>query len=339
MSDSIKPIPDAAGYDEAAHRRQRSTGVVIAIGLLLLIGGFTWILASGRVATSNPFWFVGLLVIFAASLTCVSIAFKWMGLCSENEAFSLPQGSIRTLLAIGIMVLFVVFGLDALNTDGSAVPRSVVSPQTAEVAMVPPGTTVAAEVRRYAEMGVLAVPQAAAAPEPGAAAPPQTLRLLRVEAKKPSEVADMQKQLLTTLITLLTTVIGFYFGSRSAEVARDKGAADVKGGDAGEPGGLKTDLDEIDSGRKDFDRRLEDVQPKLNRVPAPSDIEALKAGFNELVQLQQVLTTQRNAFDAARVKAASEGGPWDAVTRALAALKTRQEAASKRLKDLEAKLQ
>lgn len=363
MSDQKKPPADDA--DERLEQRQRATGKAIGSGLFALIFSFTAVLVWPRLLEpSNPFWFVGLLVIFGASLTLVSIAFKWMKLSSTNEAFSLPQGSIRTLLAIGIMVLFVVFGLAAMSTDGRYTAR-VVEPQTPETAVVPPGTTVASEIQRYAAQNVLAIPQPVAAPAAGATAPPPTLRLLRVERveeKKPPDIADMQKQLLTTLITLLTTVIGFYFGSRSAEVARDKGAADPKPGDpkpgdpepgdpkpggghaGGEPGttgappALQAELDAAAAESADVDARLQAVQAKLATAPAGDQVQALRDDAAVLAAEQAAIAADRRTLDSTVAAALAAGGPWDAATPQAAALRTRQQALLTRLLALEAEL-
>ena len=45
------------------------------------------------------------------------------------------------------------------------------------------------------------------------------LRLYPVAMETPAASVDMQKQIITALITLLTSVVSFYFGSRTVEAA------------------------------------------------------------------------------------------------------------------------
>jgi len=96
-------------------KNQRTTGIAVAAGLLLLVFGFSAVLSlSTQTARSNPIWFIGMLIIFASSLALIAVVFRWLGLAAPAEAFGLPAGSIRTLLAAGVMVLFAVFGLQTL---------------------------------------------------------------------------------------------------------------------------------------------------------------------------------------------------------------------------------
>ena len=194
---------------------QRRTGVWVAGGLLLLVFGFTAALAlPAYVDHSNPFWFLALLVIFSAALALIAVAFRWLGMAAPEEAFALPSGSIRTLLAIGVMMLFVVFGLAAVSVNDSGF-MSRVSEQPIATAMAPAASAaLAAEIQRYERQGIAAVVEQADASS-------AVLKLHRIEHFKPAETSDMQKQLITALTTLLTSVISFYFGSRSVEAVRD----------------------------------------------------------------------------------------------------------------------
>ena len=100
---------------------QRRTGLWVAIGLLLLVFGLTIALTlPAYVDRSNPFWFVGMLVIFGGSLALIAMVFSWLGLASREESFALPSGSVRTLLAVGVMVLFSVFGLASISVSDSS---------------------------------------------------------------------------------------------------------------------------------------------------------------------------------------------------------------------------
>jgi len=96
--------------------KQERTGILVAVGLLVLVFGFAAMLALPTIVLrSNPVWFIGLLIIFGGSLALIAVVFRWLGLQAPGEAFGLPSGSVRTLLAVGVMVLFAVFGLAAIS--------------------------------------------------------------------------------------------------------------------------------------------------------------------------------------------------------------------------------
>lgn len=189
--------------------------------LLVLAVGLAWFVSQnaedpGR-ATFN---FIALVIIFMAALTLAASVFSGLKLANVNEAFGLPSGSVRALLAIGIMILFVVFGLPIVAPSGSGPARLQDRPfRTFQTdAMALPKTTqelraqgLTVVVTDYGQPAVPAPPGQVAVP-----ARPAQLEVFTTTTARPAEELDFSKQLLTAIITLLTSVISFYFGSRSA---------------------------------------------------------------------------------------------------------------------------
>lgn len=270
--------------------------LVVAVLLVGLVNELTGS-KDRRPDPSNPFWFVGLLVIFGASLTLIAVVYRWLGMADQAEAFALPSGSIRTLLAIGIMVLFTVFGLKFFDTAGqaSSVPRLANEPMH-EVDV--PTADKDAEVKRYREAGVLAMPSGAAS------AATVKLKLYRVDVGRPADVVDMQKQMLTAIVTLLTTVIGFYFGSRSAESARDKAAAPERAGDA-EFQALDADLKLLDGEIATVTGRLDGLK---GEEAGSESQDAFKAALSLLLPAADKLVSDRAALGAALVEVRQQRG-------------------------------
>lgn len=201
----------ASQYDEtvasaenwADNRRMKHIWGAMVLLLLGCIGLGIYSIANPE--HNETFNFIALLIIFMTALAASSIIFVSLKMGSNEEAFGLPSGSIRALLAIGIMILFVVFGLPVVSSQPEALstrPTTVPTEQVAEI------------VRLNQEQGLIVkvLGSTGAAGTPGA----QT----RLEIVQMNNVTDAQmdlnKQMLTAIITLLTTVIGFYFGSRSA---------------------------------------------------------------------------------------------------------------------------
>ena len=102
-----------------------------------------------RIDFRNPFWFVALLVIFGTALTLMALVFRSIDMSHRDEAFALPPGTIRTLLAVGIMVLFSVLGLRFFDPT-LATPRTIAKePIPGTVAAPPDGKALDDEIRRY----------------------------------------------------------------------------------------------------------------------------------------------------------------------------------------------
>ena len=292
--------------------RQEKTGILVSIGLLILVFGFTILLAyPAPVLRSNPVWFIGMLIIFGASMGLMAVVFSWLGLQAPGEAFGLPSGSIRTLLAIGVMVLFAVFGLAAISTDeGSQRPSDQPLPT---VAIVNGDTAVVqAEIKRYKALNVVAVPASISAS--GA-----ELKLYRMESFRSQEATDLQKQIITALVTLLTSVVSFYFGSRTVEAARN--AQTSKGGDT-----PPTLPDAVASDIAGLDTTLDALRKRLAALKSAKASEGSDAALaTQLSQASADLATAEASRTqiAAGVKDLATGTPTvDALTAAVAALKT-----------------
>lgn len=275
-----------------------------AAGLLLMVFAFTLALAV-PVFYDKPgtaFWFVGLLVIFGAALALIAMVFHALGLASADEAFGLPAGSLRSLLAVGVMVLFAVFGLQALMNDG-AVSLSGWQPFTTTVA---DAAQIQREVERYEKKGLLAIAGAAS----GAAG--TELRIDAPTRTTPAATQDIQKQIITALITLVTSVVSFYFGSRSVE-AMAKGATDGKGGGGGAvPGPVTEGIVRLDEGIAQAEAKLAALKAA---PPEPNkDLPALQA------QLQQ-LKTDRAAMAALAKDVASGAATAEQLSQRLQALR------------------
>lgn len=267
------------------------TGVLVALTLSLT--------GQATLNASNPFWLVGLIVLFGAALTLIATVFRSMGLENREEAFALPSGSIRTLLAIGIMVLFAVFGLTFFSGDGAAV-KKLSGESVVDVAAPSDPNGLSAEIKRYEDAGlVVAVLSRGVV---GANPVDAKLRLFRLDVSLRAEVTDSKKQVLTAVITLLTTVIGFYFGSRSAESARERAdrnnAAD--GGNPAPPTEPKT-----------FDAELAEATEqltKLQQASAPAGKEdELKQAVAVAVATGEKLKADRAALAKDMVEQALPG--------------------------------
>jgi len=197
-------------------------GIVVLLAGSVGLGLFDWLTKSD----SDIFKFIALLIIFMTALAACAVIFAGLGMQNPAEAFGLPPGSVRPLLAIGIMILLVVFGLPAI-----APPEGdMLAPR--EVAV--PAAQLDSAVRFHRDQGlnVRILAYGAAAAPATATGPAVTAAPARIEISGRAETrstaqGDLIKQLLTAIITLLTTIVGFYFGSRSVSEAARVAAANM----------------------------------------------------------------------------------------------------------------
>ena len=181
----------------------------IGLGLYAVLGG------NG--ASSEIFRFISLLIIFVAALASAATVFFGLNLANAQEAFGLPTGSVRALLAMGIMILFVVFGLPLTTAAPDAAER--IADKPVGTSTIPPGL-LQNEINAYRGQGLIVViadpgrsPGADPVTSPGT---PARVELYQKVRARPAEELEIGRQMLTAIVTLLTTVVGFYFGSRSA---------------------------------------------------------------------------------------------------------------------------
>jgi hypothetical protein len=199
----------------------------LAILLLGSLGLGLYGLFGGIDASSEIFRFISLLIIFMAALAAAATVFFGMQMGNVQEAFGLPTGSVRALLAMGIMILFVVFGIPLTSTPKNAPAR--LSDQPVSTVTVPLFQLPTAISQHEAQDLVVVVSDYGRVPNGTDAGAPAKIAVYQKVRARPAEELDIARQMLTAIVTLLTTVVGFYFGSRSAaESLRADAAAAAK---------------------------------------------------------------------------------------------------------------
>jgi uncharacterized membrane protein YidH (DUF202 family) len=224
-------VPDGAARELTWTEIALAFASVLALLLgAVALGIGAW--RTGAGGAGETFRFIALLIIFMAALAMTAGVFAWLRLSDREEAFGLPSGSVRAMIAIGIMILFVVFGLPAVSPVPSETPERIADKPLQSIQV--PRELLDDAVVRHQRQGLVVIVAdfgraraTASTLDPGA--PARIDVYARVKARAAEEL-DLSKQMLTAIITLLTTVIGFYFGSRSTT---DIAAAAVGGIRAG----------------------------------------------------------------------------------------------------------
>jgi Immunoglobulin I-set domain len=194
------------------------TAILIPLGLWFgLQGGLKWFNGKGEAMTNAPV--ILTLVVLAgvigllAVLMMTALAFSAVKLADKTQALGLPEGSVRAVIALSLIVIFVitvVFLFEGLS------PRlGTVEHQTLEQANAVPASMF---VSKHAE--------AQTAADTAAKGVLYTVERY-IDPSRASE--DFAKQIITTISTLVVSISAFYFGSTTAISAAKTGLPATSG--------------------------------------------------------------------------------------------------------------
>ena len=164
----------------------------------------------------------GVLLLLAA-LALVAVAFRSIDLHDRTQALGLPEGSIRAIIALALVVLFAILAVYLYSSAGQSTTwqiKDLTEEQAAatERNLWPQGrVTVRIEQPPKAQPAAAQPSPAQGAPPPPATAPEQpAAKLFTVQVREANTVRDdLAKQLLVLIGTLVTAVSSFYFGAKA----------------------------------------------------------------------------------------------------------------------------
>ena len=186
--------------------------VVAVIVMIAAFGGFYILNSLPTWLQSNSQTIVVLLVAGLVAVTLLlylgTVILRTAGLSSRKEALGMPEGSIRALIAMSLILMFAIIGVTVLYSGmgGEPIQSNGISQ---------------AELERLENVQIIAISVVDPAASPGA-------ERFNVTARPELSPAghDFGLQLLTTVSTLVVAVAGFYFGSRAvAQGAKTAAAA------------------------------------------------------------------------------------------------------------------
>jgi hypothetical protein len=187
--------------------------VVILLAFILLIflsqspptGGVLSLLAIGGV------------IVLILMLTAVAMIFSGLGLTDKTQAMGLPDGSIRSVIALSLIVLFAilsVFLYQGVSTGGHVNTIENLS-----------DTDKSQFVKDHAsalDLQAVLAKDAAGQPLKNADGTPKNLYTVTYRSANPTG-DDFAKQLLVLLGTLMTAITSFYLGAGTATSAAAPG--------------------------------------------------------------------------------------------------------------------
>jgi hypothetical protein len=187
---------------------------LVYIVVLLIIVGFAVILLStlspnldnsASSAQGPAIYIVGATALLLAFLSLLALIYYSLNLTDVTQSLGLPQGSVRALIALLLLTTFVSLSLYLYQTMARGNETTLTIPQTA--------------FANFAEQLAIQEIPFTITDITAAQGDNEATYTIRQSIPLNDGAGDMARQLLTILGTLVGTISGFYFGTRSLETA------------------------------------------------------------------------------------------------------------------------
>lgn len=187
--------------------------VLVILGALGVGGTFAWVGWGLKLNQAGPELTLPLIVIIGVvtlllTLALVAVTFSLLGMSDKGQALALPEGSVRAVIALMLLLVFAIAAIFLYsNVASSGRIQKIEKVDAAQLAVLEKQVTV-----------ILRQPPAGDGP-------------YTVYFRDPGNAAsdDIAKQLIVLLGTLVTAVASFYFGSSSVSSARDAADRALRG--------------------------------------------------------------------------------------------------------------
>ena len=194
--------------------RTAEVGVPLALLLVIfgaLLGLLTWVFRrfifdhAYRPENTLPVLLLVGVVSLLCALSVTTIVFKRLELATREAPLGLPEGSVRAIIALMLLVMFFITALFLYADLGQTKDDRTLHGMTKAFLDATPADTILS-----------------ATPVGGPDTPPetQTYDLVLAGAERSSAAVDLAKQLVTTISTLVVAVAAFYFGANTVQTAR-----------------------------------------------------------------------------------------------------------------------
>src|SRR5215207_1680566 len=187
---------------------------ILAIGLMLggaFVVGFLIFAFLTINEEKGPTKGLGGVVLLVAGFVTVALLLylgtlilRALDMGAPGEALGMPEGSIRALIAMSLILIFAIIGIQVFAAGSAG--AELVSTGLTQV-----------QIDALRADGAIVVSQALLTPVP--APPAEPLYDVTTRTVMTQEAHDFGLQLMTTVSTLVVAVAGFYFGSRAVSQA------------------------------------------------------------------------------------------------------------------------
>jgi amino acid transporter len=208
-------MTELAGTEPPEDRKLSAVTALAVSGVLAVLVLGAAVVLLGQLAQSGndgpeaalSLVFVATAVVLILVVCTLTIVFKRLRLSDDNEAMGLPRGSVRSVIALLLIMLFFISAIFLFNST-KAMPT--------EARQL---TGITSE--QYADLPANEIVNAVSRTEAGATVYDVTLA---PGSTNTTTSDDLAKQLVTTVATLVTAVAAFYFGANSVSTAHKEAA-------------------------------------------------------------------------------------------------------------------
>jgi hypothetical protein len=180
--------------------------ILFAMIAILLIYVIIIIIPSGKLPAEIVLGVelvIGVIALIV-SLVFMTVIFKSLNLTNPENSLGLPEGSIRAVIALSLILIFMISSVFLYYQVGHPATYTSVNVTEAQIANISQGTIVS--IQR------------------GGTYNNESVFNVTFLANNQSSV-DIAKQIITTVSTLVVAIAGFYFGTKAVSVA--KGAVEI----------------------------------------------------------------------------------------------------------------
>lgn len=224
----------------------------LGVGLVLVAGPSFMLFAGARQIHEIPLVGLPLLAIFGimilfGSVALVALLFQSLGLTNASQPLGLPEGSIRAVIALALVVLFAIIAIMLFRTTAEPMRvEGLTADQLAELVSGKTGERIVGSVELGCAPPSAGAASAAAVVSPRMRCEQQDRRFaVMLRAGVPTETADLAKQLLMLVGTLMTSITSYYFAARSVQAAAGAQATPPPAAGAAAPATLQAE-DHVD---------------------------------------------------------------------------------------------
>jgi hypothetical protein len=180
---------------------------IFGLGILLGYMAFKVIDKNSGPEVLLPLLAIGGLLGLLVVLAMVSVFFQTIGLSNKEQALALPEGSVRAVIALSLIVLFAILSVYLYATLGKVSLDNVTEAQRTQLLQA--GTQ------------IISTTEASCLPGTPATSGNTPAKCYAIVYRAPNTVGeDFAKQLLVMLGTLVTAVASFYFGANAVASAQ-----------------------------------------------------------------------------------------------------------------------
>ena len=189
---------------------QRIVGIGVLLGGGVTVGFLIYAFITLNEGKGPSKGLEGVVLLVAGFVTVALLLYlgalilRALDMGAPNEALGMPEGSIRALIAMSLILIFAIIGIQVFNAG--AVGTDLESTGLTQ-----------AQIDQLRADGALVISQTLQTPVPEPPAAP--LYTVTTRTGMTQEAHDFGLQLMTTVSTLVVAVAGFYFGSRAVTQA------------------------------------------------------------------------------------------------------------------------